>query len=69
MGTFKTKTVGFKVSLDGCHALDQYAKISHLQQIKDPNTRTKKATLEKSNIEFLGENATYSCIVQYNYLW
>jgi hypothetical protein len=62
------KTVGFKVSAHEYNVLKQYAKILHEQMIQDPETNQPRRMLEKPEIGLLIRNATYSYLVQYQYM-
>ena len=62
------KTVGFKVSAHEYNVLKQYAQILHNQMIQDPDTGQPRRILEKPEIGLLIRNATYSYIVQYQYM-
>lgn len=62
------KTVGFKVSAHEYNVLKQYAAILHNQMIQDPETNQPRRMLEKPEIGLLIRNATYSYLVQYQYM-
>jgi hypothetical protein len=62
------KTVGFKVSAHEYNILKQYTKILHEQMIQDPQTGQPRRMLEKPEIGLLIRNATYSYLVQYQYM-
>ena len=62
------KTVGFKVSTHEYNVLKQYAAILHNQMIQDPETNQPRRMLEKPEIGLLIRNATYSYLVQYQYM-
>jgi hypothetical protein len=62
------KTVGFKVSAHEYNILKQYTKILHEQMIQDPQTCQPRRMLEKPEIGLLIRNATYSYLVQYQYM-
>ena len=64
----KKKTVGFKVSAQEYNVLKQYAVILHNQMIQDPETGQPRWMLEKPEIGLLIRNATYSYLVQYQYM-
>jgi hypothetical protein len=48
--------------------LKQYVKILHEQMIQDPETNQPRRMLEKPEIGLLIRNATYSYLVQYQYM-
>jgi hypothetical protein len=50
------------------NVLKQYAKILHEQMIQDPETNQPRRMLEKPEIGLLIRNATYSYLVQYQYM-
>jgi hypothetical protein len=62
------KTVGFKISPHEYSVLKQYAKILHEQMIQDPESGQPRRMLEKPEIGLLIRNATYSYLVQYQYM-
>ena len=64
----KKKTVGFKVSAHEYNILKQYTKILHEHMIQDPQTCQPRRMLEKPEIGLLIRNATYSYLVQYQYM-
>ena len=62
------KTVRFKVSPHEYNVLKQYTAILHNQMIQDPETGKPRRMLEKHEICLLIRNATYSYLVQYQYM-
>jgi hypothetical protein len=50
------------------NVLKQYAKILHEQMIQDPESGQPRRMLEKPEIGLLIRNATYSYLVQYQYM-